>query len=282
MWNWYDHSQSDYLAARARFADDLAERRIIHPGQILHAAGSLIRLKKYGEDLLGGRTVLNYFSEYLLDLEKAQTLTPAPGLFGPAAGSYGALGYNEADTPEFARILKLVMSAAQKALARTMRLEASTLLKRLQDDPEDGQMLHEWGLPNGNYGGVAILQNIAVADFADLALIDGKPNDKLMAALNERHQQGYGSALDPELPWLKQLRAELVSRAAALAPPYGAFAEMRLVYWFRDHDKRIATHHTKPTTRRKPRAVSTGKVNLATKAPGGRPTKPITHSKTKN
>lgn len=281
MWNWYDHSQSDYLAARARFAEDLAERRITHPGQILHAAGSLIRLKKYGEDLLGQRTVLNYFSEYLLDLEKAQTLSPAPDLFGPAAGSYGALGYSEADTPEFARIYKLVMSAAQKALARTMQLEASALLKRLQADPEDGQMLHEWGLENGNYGGVAILQNIAVADFADLALIDGKPNDRLMAALNERHQQGYGSALDPEIPWLKKLRAELVSRAAELAPPYGAFANMRLVYWFRDHDARIAAHKSKLATARKPRATRTSKVNLTTKAPGKRQTKPVQHTTTK-
>jgi len=45
MWSWYDHPESSYRAARARFADDLAGRRITHPVQILHAAGSSMRLQ---------------------------------------------------------------------------------------------------------------------------------------------------------------------------------------------------------------------------------------------
>jgi hypothetical protein len=75
-----------------------------------------------------------------------------------------------------------VKSAAQHALERTLQAGAPALLKRLQDDPENGQMLHEWGLENGNYGGVAILHNIAVADFADLA--DRRKNER----------QAYGRA----------------------------------------------------------------------------------------
>ena len=171
-------------------------------------------------------------------------------------------------------------SAAQRALEQTMRTDAPALLKRLRDDPEDVQMLHEWGLENGNYSGVAILHNIAVADFADLALIDGKPNDRLMAALNERHQQGYGTALDPELPWLEQLRAELTSRAAALSPPYRAFAEMRLVYWFRDHDERIAAYAAKRKPARKPRAAKAVTGNPVTKARRKRLVKPMPNAKT--
>ncbi|APZ97418.1 hypothetical protein BWQ93_02115 [Sphingopyxis sp. QXT-31] len=268
MWSWYDHPASDYQTARARFADDLAKRKITHPGQILHAAGSTMRLKKYGDDLLGGRTVKNYFTEYLADLEAAGTLEVAPDLFGHAAGSYAGLVYNEADTPEFGPIRALVKVAAQRALERTMTTSAPTLLKRLQDDPEGAQMLHEWGLENGNYGGVAILHNIAVADFADLALIDGKPNDRLMAALNERHQQGYDAALDPELPWLEQLRAELMRRAATLSPPYREFSQMRLGYWFRDHDKQIAAYRAKLRPVRKPRATKAGSGAPAAKTNG--------------
>ena len=74
-----------------------------------------------------------------------------------------------------------------------------------------------------------------IGDFADLALIDGKPNDRLMAALNERHRQGYDTELELELPWLEDMHAELMARAATFAPPYRALAEMRMGYWFRDH-----------------------------------------------
>lgn len=135
-------------------------------------------------------------------------------------------------------------------------------------------MLHEWGLDKGNYAGIAILHNIPVTDFADLALIDGKPNDKLLAALNERNQQGYGTVLDPELPWLKQLRAELMQRAATLAPPHNAFAKMRLGYWFKDHDERIAAHaaKSKPAVRRRPSAALKGKATPST-SPRKRPVK---------
>ncbi len=274
MWSWYDHPQTDYQVARARFTEDLALRRITHPGQILHAAGTSMRLLKYGDDLLGGKPVLDYFSEYLDDLEVAEALEAAPDLFGFSAGSYAGLTYNEADTPEFAPIRQLVAAASQRALERDMKTSAPELLNRLRSDPEDGQMLHKWGIGDGNYGGVAILHNIAVADFADLVLIDGKPNDRLMATVGERHRQGYDSALDPEMNWLRQLRSELLKRAAALPPPYKQFAEMRLNYWFQDLDERISAYHAKQKLALKPRAAKSRSGKSATKANRQRRVKP--------
>jgi hypothetical protein len=88
-----------------------------------------------------------------------------------------------------------------------------------------------------------------------------------MAALNERHQQGYGTALDPEVPWLEQLRAELMSRAAALSPPFRAFAEVRLGYCFRHHDERIAAYRAKLNPPRKPCAAKADSGAPVTKAP---------------
>lgn len=271
MWSWYDHSESDYRAARKRFIEDLDGRKITHPGQILHAAGSTLRLQGYGDDLLDGRTVLDFFSDYLEELEKSGTLEPAPDLFGYAAGSYAGLVYNEADTPEFAVIRELVKTYSHRALERAMQDSAPELLRRLQSEPENGQMLHEWGLSDGHFGGVAVLHNIAVEDFADLALIDGKPNDRLLAALRERHQQGYGAALDPELPWLEELRRELLTRASALSPPYRAFAEMRLGYWFDDHQERIEAYRAKLKPAQKRSGTKNGSTTRKSKAPLKRP-----------
>lgn len=269
MWSWYDFPQTEYRSARVRLVDELTSRALTHPGQILHAAGSTMRLQGYGDDLLGGQTVLDYFTQYLADLETADTLEPAPELFGIAGGSYAGLVYNENDTVAFAAIRALVAAASARALDRRMQATAPDLLSTLQADPEDGSMLHEWGVANGKFAGVAILNHIAVGDFADVALIDGKPNDKLLAALNERYRQGYEDTLAPEFKWLKQLRTELLNRAALLDPPYRAFSEMRLKYWFRDIDKCVAQFQgkSKPPSKSPRKAAAAPKPGSSGKSP---------------
>lgn len=240
MWGWYDLGMADYADARKRFLDDLNGRKITHPGQILHVAGTSIRLSKYNEDLLGGQDAEAYFAAYLADLEQYGTLKPAPDLFGFNGGSYAGLGYNENETPEFRAVEALVKAAASCALDNAMKAHATELLKNLRADPGAVDVLHEWDLSKGNFGGIAILNHIPEKDFADVALIDGKLNDRLLSAIKERHQQGYGAALNAEVPWLAKLRGELGARATSLPPPHRAYVELRLDQWFNDLQNRIA------------------------------------------
>lgn len=245
IWSWFDLPQTEYIAARDRLVKDLTDRALTHPGEILHAAGSALGLDRYGDALFRGQGVEDYFKDYLADLESFGTLIPAPGLFGVGGGSFAGLTYNENDTKEFAAIHGLVAAASSAALDRQMAAEAPALLASLADSEKVG-VLHEWGRDKGNYGGTAILHHISVSDFADLALVDGKPNDKLMAALKERHRQGYNIQLAPELPWLGKLRAEISRRAAKLLPPYGMFAKARMDYWFQDLDPLVAAAMPSP------------------------------------
>lgn len=233
MWSWYDMGESEYRSVRDAYADQLATRSLVHPGQILHAAGTTIRLLGYGDDLLGGVPPKDFFISYLADVESAGTLLSSPELFGPGSGAYGGLVYNDDDNPVFVEIFELVRAAAGRALERRMGVEAPALLQRLKDDPGDASMLYEWGLARQNYAGTAILHNIAVNDMADLLLDDGKLEDRLLAALKERYALGENdTALDSEKPWLLALHAELDRRVTLLPPPYRAFAERRLGYWF--------------------------------------------------
>lgn len=121
-----------------------------------------------------------------------------------------------------------------------MKAHATELLKNLRADPGAVDVLHEWDLSKGNFGGIAILNHIPEKDFADVALIDGKLNDRLLSAIKERHQQGYGAALNAEVPWLAKLRGELGARATSLPPPHRAYVELRLDQWFNDLQNRIA------------------------------------------
>jgi hypothetical protein len=233
MWSWYDMSEKEYRPVRDTYANQLATRTLVHPGQILHAAGTTIRLLGYGDDLLGGATPKAFFTSYVNELEKEGTLLASPELFGPGSGAYAGLGYNEEDNPDFLDIFELVRAAAYRSLERRMSLEAPVLLQRLKDDPSNASMLHEWGLAKQNYAGTAILHNIAVADMADLLLEDGKLKDRLLAALKERYDLGqHDCALDPEKPWLLALHAELTQRVARLPAPYRLLDERRLAHWF--------------------------------------------------
>ncbi|WP_197645596.1 hypothetical protein [Tabrizicola soli] len=121
-----------------------------------------------------------------------------------------------------------------------MKVHAPELLKNLRADPGAVGVLHEWDLGKGNFGGIAILNHIPEKDFADVALIDGKLNDRLLSAIRERHQQGYGEALASEVPWLAKLRDELGARATSLAPPHRNYVEQRLDQWFKDLQEGLA------------------------------------------
>ncbi|MBB4097456.1 P-loop NTPase fold protein [Sphingomonas kyeonggiensis] len=233
MWSWYDMGETEYRKVRDLYAKQLADRELIHPGQLLHAVGSSLRLLGYGDDLLGGVAPKDFFTAYLDDVEKADTLIAATNLFGFGSDGYAGLIYNESDSAAFQEIRGLVAAAVGRALDRQTKREAPVLVDRLKADPEGGAMLYEWGPEEGNYGGIAILHHVAIGEIADLLLQDGKLNDRLLAALKERYERAQSAkSLDSEKPWVLNLHAELAGRVTSLPAPYKRFGELRLAHWF--------------------------------------------------
>lgn len=258
MWEWYDMGETEYRQVRDAFADQLITRSIVHPGELLHAIGTSIRLQGYGDDLLSGMKPKAFFKEYLADIEANETLFAVPKVFDSHGGSHGGLVYNESDTESFAEIREMVRAATMKALSRRTARESVKLLKRLQADPTDGTMLHEWGLEKEKYAGVAILHHIPVTDLADLLLVDSKFNDHLLAALKARYEFASASKdLNVEKSWLRALRAELVDRLKTVNSPYRSFGEARLAYWFSEMAEWA-------TPVRKPRAEKMGSTAAGT------------------
>jgi hypothetical protein len=160
MWSWYDMGLSEYQPVRDALADELANRMLIHPGEILHAAGTSIRLQGYHDNILGGVTPKLFFKAYLADLEKADRLLAAPQIFESGPGGYSGLIYNEHDNRAFIEIHELVRAATMSALSRRTQREAQDLLERLKDDPDNSSTLREWGFEEKKYAGIPILHNI--------------------------------------------------------------------------------------------------------------------------
>jgi hypothetical protein len=234
-----------------------------------------LRLVASGDDLFGGTSVQDYFAKYLEDIEAADELIPAPGLFDFGHDAYGGLVYNEHDNPLFRPLKQMVREASQRALARWLSSQAPTVLARLKADRTDASMLHEAGVADGKYAGMPILHNIPVADFADLTLDDGNLNGRLLGALHERYSQGWENELEPEFDWMITLKAELERRVDASSPPFKEFNKLQVEYFFRDILRRIEsarppTVSPKPASKRarKPR---TPKASAETSA--ARPTR---------
>lgn len=246
MWSWYDMGESEYRPVRNAYASQLQSRALVEPGQILHAAGTSIRLLVNGDDLLGGKKPRAFFVDYLADLEAADTLLARPDLFGMGSGAYGGIVYNENESKAFIEIHDLVRAATMRALARRAKRESVDLLKRLQANPNVVGMLHEWGFEKQNYAGIAILHYIAVTDMADLLMIDSRLNDRLLAALVARYDLARDSSLDPEKKWVQQLHTELKKRLTLTPAPFKKWNKGRITYYFNKLEA-WAKPHKQPT-----------------------------------
>jgi hypothetical protein len=238
LWGWFDLPQADYMTARTEFAAQLEAREFTHPGEILHAAGITIRLQRFGDDLLGGRKPLDYFTSYVSEIEQAGSLQSGTSVFGPMARSYAGLAYNDHDSPIFAGVEKMVEKAATRALDRQMASEVGTVMSRLQANPRHAGLLYEWDRDAGYYGEFALLHHVPVSSFADVVLVDGKLNDTVLAALAERYQRNVN--LDKEYGWLKKVQTEVKKRISKLTPPHRQLCELRAKYSFDRIDEKIA------------------------------------------
>lgn len=235
MWGVSDLKAADYAKVRAELVKQLNERSIVHPGELLHVVGSTLRLRQYGDDLLGGTEPATYFQAYIDDLGRADKLIAYPGLLDYGAESFDGLGYPARETTEFRSILDSLRTAESTALARKMTREAPALLERLRQNPEEYAALYEVGPGAHNYGSLPILHNIAVGDFADLLLVDHTLNRPLLSALGERYRRAqHNKGLDAEKTWMRELHAELTNRLRLSPAPHRCLGEERLNYWSKE------------------------------------------------
>jgi hypothetical protein len=227
MWGWMSRGKQDYDAARPHFVEDLLQRRIKHPGEILHAAGVVISLRNWGDDLLPGQKIPSFFRKYVRALEADGTLNPDIGLF---LGSFdetgwGGLGFSGVGSPEFNAVFSHVKVAVERAFDRRMQSLASELLRRLKDG--ELSILYEYGLDGVNFGGAPILHHVPSDDMVDLLLDGGALNERLSGALAERYSRySHHPQMAPEKVWIANIRKKLVKRARSLNPPFRKRADV--------------------------------------------------------
>lgn len=235
LWNWTQLSKTEYDIAAPELVRALAEGRYTDPGEILHSAGIILTLREYGDQLLGqGVEVVSYFAGYVSKQLEQNTLKPNKGAFGFDGTGSAGLGYSSFSSPEFQAIYSVVKLACEEMGRRRMAQVADCYIARLRDDPSSYPSLYEYGLEDGNYGGIAFLQHIQAADFANLLIIDSCSNDHLFASLIKRfeHDHPVRNALLDEYDWTDELRKQLLVIVDAEVAPFGEMLRQRVNYYF--------------------------------------------------
>lgn len=111
---------------------------------------------------------------------------------------------------------------------------ARSYVARLQADSGSYSSLYEYGVEEGNYGGTPFLQNIDVADFANLLIVDSCSNDQLLASLIKRFEHDYPvrNALQDEYDWTDELKSHLLVKINSEAAPFAQMLRQRVNYYF--------------------------------------------------
>ena len=237
LWYWGKCELDLYKALRSRFLADLGQHAFTCPGPILHCAGLAITLRNNGDDLFDGRPIPDFFSEYIEALEANCTLVPAiETLEADHEGGYDGLGYVGKQTEDFKLIHELLCAAVNRRSAKLLKDAAPAFLDALRKGEEHYHGLYEYGRgEEGRFGAGAILQYISTEDFASLCIVDGRYNDRITAALDERYRRDRaGQISHQEDAWLDKLISELEHRADHLPPPHRLRA-LTLVNRFRQN-----------------------------------------------
>jgi hypothetical protein len=212
----YQDDRRDVLRA-------LVDHEIVEPGEICHVVGIALWLETMGAPLL--TDVDADMRRYIDDIEKAGTLKPNRYIFNDRgfSDSWGGYGFCLADDPRFGPIKAYLHDAVMRVFGPEMKTAAPALMDQLRQPGNEGEALYDGQLQEGHYGGIAILHHVAVKDFADLLIDNGRLNRPLFAALVRRyHNWATEKELLLERPWLDALRSELDARADALGAPFTA------------------------------------------------------------
>lgn len=230
IWGWVQLSRSEYDEVRARFLKDLADHRIVEPGPLLHSIGSILFLKDNEDDLLDGEDPVAFFVRYLGELEAKDALVVPPAARdGIGRYSYAGLAFSSQDSEEFGLAADALDAAKTRVLNRAWSNRAPDLLAALLAD--DYSILTRPQSDSAGVGDIPILHHLAVGDFADLCVQDGRFNDDLIGDILRRYHL-QGSRLKVEGAWLVAVRAELERRADLEVPPMRKRLRDTITYWF--------------------------------------------------
>ena len=240
LWDWTSLTRAQYVQFRERLAEQLASRSILHPGELLHAIGEVLRLRKFGDDLIDGADPNMYFRQYVDEVVADRQLQPLTELFGLGSGSHAGLVYPENDTPEFQALRNLVRDGVGKVREAELADMLPAFLADLRSDQRAALRLNNYGEKEGNLQGVPFLHFCDPKEFAELFVDGSAPRETVMAAfLNRYSNDVHQKSLAAEHAWVEDVEREFAKIVDRETAPYKRLLEYRQRWLKSELDKHL-------------------------------------------
>lgn len=207
LWSWTDLTRSKYLIALNGLKGQLEKYEIVEPEVILHVVGIVLSLEMKNEKSLTlGVDVVSYFKKYVRNLLGKGLLLPDIEFFSELHSSKYNLGFICSDKEEFTIIKEYLSVAVNDSFYSLRKKSYPDFLFSLFKNSMEYSRLYEYGISEGNYGGVPFLHLIPPGYFSHMIINDWKCNRTLLASLSTRYSRDlHSKKLVDEYIWLKKL-----------------------------------------------------------------------------
>lgn len=222
---WYGRQHSDAEVANAvrTMEQQFANREIVIPGEILHVFGLRFFLAEIGV-LPGRREELNAEARrYIDDLfaqEKLEPLEPEAD-DGFELGGYGGAEIYQSGSEDMRALREYLRQKRVEAAERLYPAQGAELLALMKASPDTFQKKLLWTDEKaGTYARVPVMQGIPPQDFVRVLLLLHPAQQRVVfRTLYGRYaHNALRRDLQAELPWLRDVVAELGGSVVNLSP----------------------------------------------------------------
>jgi hypothetical protein len=233
VWHMVDVGDKEFDAALAKMEKQFMARHFLEPGEILHVIGLRLFLAGEGVLPLTRQAVVGQAKAYIRDLRSSQRLREGElDEHLSHFSGWDGLGIVENDAPDYRDVLQHLHESMLAALDESLPKKAQQLTADLFKKPEKFIVqVISYGSDN-IYRRLPVLKHINVSTFVEgLLSLNAAEQRRIMASLKDRYDHNMLTReLASELPWLNQLREELLSSARAING-IGKWRLSKLVEW---------------------------------------------------
>ena len=219
VWSMIDVDDREFNLALKKMVEQFRGRSFLKPGEILHVAGLKLFLASEGITMESRSEVVADVKAYIDDLRASEQLEE--GRIADYLGHFGGwsgLGIFERDKPEYREMFLYLQDSMLRAQDESLPRKAEKLVSELSKQPS------KFAAKVVSYGGDAeyyrlpLLKHIEVGKFVDAVIgLPAVEQRRVMSSLKARYDHRMlAEELASELPWLVQLREEMLRRAHAM------------------------------------------------------------------
>ena len=234
LWSWSDLTRTRFLFAQKGLKKQLEKCEIIEPEVIMHVVGIVLSLEENNDiSLTSGEDIKDFFYNYIDEIKKRKLLLPKISFFSDSYSSVYGLGFISSEKNTFKEIRCYLKGTVHYRLNDSLKKKYPDLLHSFSLSTNKYSSLYEYGIDDGNYGGVAFLHLIPPGYFSYIIIDDWKCNNKLMSSLLARYTRDkYNKHLESEYSWLEKVEKLTYQIANKALEPHKTQLAQNLKYYF--------------------------------------------------